>query len=167
MMRDVQTGVSAGGWRGSNRAGGLAFHNCQTDAASFYHLLGSLAASPKVVLSYQGKEVRNGTEVQHLHSNANQAGQVFAPGMQQLSAMDFYLDAATHLPVATTFNVHPDNDALTNLPTEVDFSDYRLMNGVMVATHIRRYQQGNLMLDLEVAGASFNSGLPLSLFAVK
>jgi hypothetical protein len=166
-IRDAQTGVSLGTWIApSGLSGQFAYHNCLTDAAWFFPALGSLAATPNVVLTYVGQETRNGAAVQHLHSYVYQAGQTSILGSQQLSAMDFYLDATTLLPVATTFNAHPDNDANTNLLIEIDFANYQLINGVAIPTNIQRYQQGNLMFDLVVTGAFFNSGLPLSQFAV-
>ncbi|PSH04764.1 MAG: hypothetical protein CXZ00_05170 [Acidobacteria bacterium] len=167
VIRDVRSKAPHGEWKApNNRSGTLSSHNCLTDAAWFIPALGSLAAAPNVVLTYVGKEVRKGVEVQHLHSYVYEAGQGSVPGMKELSGMDFYLDAATLLPVATTFNAHPDHDALTNLLVEIDFTDYQRMNGVLVPKHIQRYQQGALILDLIVTGASFNSGLQPALFAI-
>jgi hypothetical protein len=118
------------------------------------------------VLSYVGAETRNDVTVQHIRSYLYQAGQISTLGPQQLSVMDFYLDATTLVPVALTFNTHPDDDANTNLLVEVDFSNYRTINGVAVPTHIQRYLQGNLIEDIDVSSASFNTGLTLSSFAV-
>ena len=80
--------------------------------------------------------------------------------------MDFYLDATTLLPVAITFNAHPDNTANTNLLVEVDFSNYQAFNGVTVPTQIQRALQGNVLVDITISGASFNTGLPLSDFTI-
>ena len=79
--------------------------------------------------------------------------------------MDFYLDGVTLLPSAVTFNAHPDNNSMTNLLIEIDFSNYQTLNGIVVPAHIQRYQQGSLMLDMSVTGAVFNAGLSLSIFA--
>lgn len=167
-IRDAQTGVPLGQWFAPNNASGyFASQNCSTDAVWFFPVLGSLAAGPNVVLSNIGATTWNGASVQHIQSyvyQSNQAGLV--PSPQQLSTMDFYLDATTLLPVAVTFNVHPDNDATTNLLVEVDFSNYQALNGVFAPTHIQKYQQGNLMVDMVVTGALFNTGLSLSTFAV-
>lgn len=35
-----------------------------------------------------------------------------------------------------------------------------------IALHIQKYSQGNLLLDVEVSSATFNTGLSLSLFAI-
>jgi hypothetical protein len=166
-IRDAQAGAPIGQWISPNNSSGkFVPHNCWTDAVWFFPALGSLAAGPNVVLSYIGQESRNGATVQHIQSYQYQTGQFPSPSPQQLSTMDFYLDANTFLPVALTFNAHPDNDANTNLLVEVDFSNYRAIGGVVVPLHIQKYQQGNLMIDVVVSGASFNTGLPLTIFAI-
>jgi hypothetical protein len=167
-IRDASTGVPQGKWISESGASGLfASQNCATDAAWFFPVLGSLAAGPNVVLTYVGQETRNGEAVQHIQSyvyQANSAG--VNPSPQQLSTMDFYLDAATLMPVAIIFNAHPDNNASTNLPTEVDFSNYQIFNGILVPTHIQRFLQGNVLVDITISSASFNTGLPISDFAI-
>ncbi len=167
-IRDASTGMAQGQWIAQSAKSGLfAFQNCATDAVWFFPALGSLAAGPNVVLAYIGQETRNGAAVQHIQSyiyQQNPSG--VSPSPQQLSTMDFYLDATTLLPVAITFNAHPDNTASTNLLIEVDLSNYQVMNGAMVPTHIQRSQQGNVLVDITVSGASFNTGLPLSDFTI-
>ena len=166
-IRDVQTGVQQGQWFAPNNASGyFASHNCWTDTVWFFPALGSLAAGPNVVLSYIGQESRNGGTVQRIQSYVYQSVWFPDPSPQQLSIMDFYLDATSFLPVAVTFNVHPDNDATTNLLVEIDFSNYQTTNGVAVPMHIQRYLQGNLLVDVVVSGASFNTGLTLSVFTI-
>jgi hypothetical protein len=167
-IRDASTGVAQGKWIAQNGVSGLfASQNCAMDAVWFFPALGSLAAGPNVVLIYVGEETRNGAAVQHIRSyvyQSNSSG--LSPSPQQLSAMDFYLDATTFLPAAVNFNAHPDNNAGTNLPVEIDFSSYQVLNGVMVPTSIQRYLQGNLMVDITISSASFNTGLPLSDFTI-
>ncbi len=163
-IRDTSTGVALGQWLAPNGASSLfAFQNCVTDAVWFFPVLGSLAAGPNVVLSYAGQETRNGGEaVQHIQSYIYQSNSI----VQQWSTMDFYLDATTLLPVAVTFNAHPDNSATANLLVEVDFSNYQTMNGVMVPSRIQRSLQGNVLVAITITGASFNTGLPLSDFTI-
>jgi hypothetical protein len=166
-IRDAQTGIQQGQWFAPNSVSGyFAFHNCWTDAVWFFPALGSLAGGPNVVLSYIGPENRNGGAVQHLQSYVYQSVQFPDPTPQQLSIMDFYLDATTLLPVAVTFSAHPDDDATTDLLVEIDFSNYQSINGVAVPIRIQRYQQGNLMADVTLSGASFNTGLALSTFTI-
>jgi hypothetical protein len=164
-IRDAQTGVPLGQWvTPANASGSFASHNCWTDAAWFFPALGSLSASSKVTLSYIGQESRNGTIVQHIRSYNSQTIQF--PTLQSLGTIDFYLDASTLLPVTLTFNTHPDNDAANNLLVEVDLSNYQNVGGVAVPMHIQRRQQGNVLLDIVLDSATFNIGLPLTIFAV-
>ncbi len=168
-VRDAQTGSQLGQWINPDGSSGLyAPQNCWTDAVWFFPALGSLAAGPNVVLSYVGQETRNGSEVQHIESYIYQANWPagVTPTAMQLSIMDFYLDAGSFLPVAVTFNAHPDNDANTNVSFEVDFANYQSQSGVMVPMHVQRLQQGSLMVDLMLSSASFNAGLSLSRFAI-
>lgn len=168
-IRDSQTGGPLGQWINPNNISGyFAPQNCRTDAAWFFPVLGSLAAGQNVVLSYIGLETRNGGSVQHIQSY------VFDPNWpvgvtptdQQLSMIDFYLDATSLLPMAITFNAHPDNDANTNLAVEVDFANYQPTNGVAIPMNIQRYQQGTLIVDLTLSSAALNTGIPLSVFTI-
>ena len=168
-IRDAQTSLSLGQWRSPNNTSGkYASHNCWTDAVWFFPPLSSLGAGSNVVLTYVGQESRNGVAVQHIQSYVYQSDWPtgVTPTPQQLSTMDFFLDATTLLPLAITFNTHPDNDANTSLAVEVDFSNYQAFGSVAVPSRIKRYQQGNLFVDLTVSGASFNTGLQLSTFAI-
>jgi hypothetical protein len=168
-IRDAQTGVPLGEWIAPSNATGLfATQNCATDAVWFFPVLGSLAAGPSAVLSYIGQTTWNDTNVQHIQSYVYQASPTpgLNPSLQQLSTMDFYLDATSFLPVAVTYNVHPDNNSGVNLLVEIDFSNYQKINGMMVPMHIQKSQQGNVMVDVVVSSASFNTGLELSLFTI-
>ena len=169
-IRDASTGVALGKWIAPNGSSGMfASQNCMTDAAWFFPALGSLTVEPNTVLLYVGQEVRNGETVQHVQSYVYQANWAPVPGPtpQQLSAMDFYLDATTLLPSAITFSAHPDNDMGTDISTEVDFSNYQTVNGALVPFHVQKYFNGELILDLSVTSAVLNSGLPLSDFSVQ
>jgi hypothetical protein len=96
--------------------------------------------------------------VQHLHS-------VWAG--QQLSTMDFYLDAATLLPVEIDFNAHPDDDMTTNILFQILFSSYQNVNGAEIPYHIQELFSGALLLDFTASSAVLNSGLSDSLFAIQ
>jgi hypothetical protein len=164
-VRDAQTGARVGQWINPDGSSGpFAFQNCQTDAVWFFPTLGSLAVGPNVVISYIGQETRNGGAVQHLRSYVYQTNPPPGIPTQQLSTMDFFLDATTLLPVAVAYNAHRDDGSMTNLPIEIDFSNYQKQSGVLVPMRIQRYSQGNLLVDMTVTNAAFNTGLSLSAF---
>jgi hypothetical protein len=80
--------------------------------------------------------------------------------------MDFFLDATTLVPAAATFNIHPDNDAGRDIPIEVQFSDYRTVNGVQIPFHVQKFLNNGLILDLQFSSAAVNTGLSATAFAV-
>lgn len=168
-IRDASTGAPTGQWVAPNGTHGMFVpQNCWTDAVWFFPALGSLTGTGNVVLSYMGQETRNGQAVQHIQSYAYQPYRYSgrSPSPQQLTTMNFYLDATTLLPVAVTFNIHPDTDSNANIAVEIDFSDYQGFSGVLVPTHIRRYLQHTLQIDLTITSALVNTGIPPSDFTV-
>jgi hypothetical protein len=86
--------------------------------------------------------------------------------IQQLSTTDVYFDAVSYLPVVIDFSVHPDNNAGLNLPVEIQFSGYKLANGIRTPSRIQKLLQGSLMLELSVTAVAINSGLSDAQFAV-
>jgi hypothetical protein len=76
-----------------------------------------------------------------------------------LSAMDWYLDSATSLPVAVRFTTHPPNDYSLDLSVEVRFSNYQQTNGILVPLHVQKFLNGGLVLDLTFTSATLNSGI--------
>jgi len=166
-VRNSTNGVPAGAWVvNGGTATPYALHNCWTDAAWFFPALSSLAqtANSSFVFKYIGQVQYEGVNAQHV-----QVFQVPPGGItlfQQLSTIDFYLNAATLLPYAVTFNVHPDGNAGMNLPVEVDFSNYQVIQGVVVPMHVQRYQQGALMLDATIQTVLLNQGLTSSAFSI-
>jgi len=168
-IRDASAGVPQGKWTAQDGTSGMfASHNTLTDAVWFFPALGSLAAGPNIVLTYIGQESRNGQSVQHLRSSVFQPAPAVGAGPteQQLSTMDFYLDAATLLPAAEVFNSHPDNDATVDIAVEIDYSDYQPIAGTQVPMHIQRSMSGSPILDITVTSAVVNSGLSLSEFSI-
>jgi hypothetical protein len=166
-IRDAQTGTALGEWiLPGGTSGRFASYNCQTDAVWFFPALGSLTTGQNVVLSYIGQETHNGASVQHLQSYLYQPLQSVAVGSQPTSAMDFYLDATTLLPTTITFNIHADNNAGLSIPVEIDFSNYQVVNGVVIPMHIQKYLQGTLMVDLTISSSVVNTGIALSNFTI-
>jgi hypothetical protein len=165
-VRNAATGVPRGAWKKDNgTVTAFATHNCWTDAAWFFPAFSSLtqAANPNFVFQYMGQEEHGGVNTQHV--------QVFQPSkgrlLQHLSIIDFYLDPASSLPLAIAFQAHPDKDAARDVPEEVRFADYQAVGGILVPFHIQRMLNGDVILDITVTSATFNSGLPDSMFTLQ
>jgi hypothetical protein len=146
----------------------MANHNCISGEVWFFPALSvlSLVSNENFAFTYIGPEVRNSVSVQHiqivqLSSEGSVTGQFFST----LSATDVYLDSSSYLPVAMTFNVHPDDAANTNIPVEIDFLNYEPVHGVQIPFHIRKFVNGSLLLDLSVQSAELNTGLTTATFS--
>jgi hypothetical protein len=166
-VRNTSSGVPGGAWETN---GGtptpFAQHNCWTDAAWFFPALTSLSqtANPNFVFSYVAREQHGGLDTQHIR-----VYQWFPHGAPSaaLSTMEFYLDATSFLPIAIGFQSHPDDNMGTNLPTEIDFANYQSVNGFQLPFHFQKIFGGSVILDVLVTSASFNTGLPDSLFTLQ
>jgi hypothetical protein len=171
-LSSTATSGSAGSW---SRADGVlhtvANHNLFTDSSWFFPslLLARLVSSQDVVLSLAGQETRNGQSVIHVAASRGFPGASprAAALLQHLSQMDVYLDPSTLLPVALAFNTHPDADAGQDIPVEIHFSDYRLVNGVQMPFHVQKFLNNGLVLDLQFDSAAFNTGLSATDFEAR
>jgi hypothetical protein len=168
-IRTAQSGVPQGQWLAANGSyDSMAAHNCMTDAAWFFPALSILSqlSNPNLTATYIGQETRNGVGVYHLRlsiqSPADPSGL-----LQQLSAEDVYLSGSTYLPVALVFQTHPDNDALTNILVEVDFSNYQSINGVLIPFGVQKSINGSMFLDITIQSAVLDSGLAQSSFTAQ
>src|SRR2546426_8496118 len=86
---------------------------------------------------------------------------------QSLSTTDFYLDSSSLLPVAVAFNSHPDNDDGMDIVMTINFANYQQVNGFQVPFSIQEFMFGGLVLDISITGATINSGISDSVFAIQ
>jgi hypothetical protein len=118
---------------------------------------------------YIGSETRQGVQVEHLRLSKAILG--LPDDMQaiasKLSSSEVFLDSTSHLPVAITFNLHPDDDYETDIPVEIRYSDYRLVNGVTVPFSIKRYLNGGQVQELSIQNVAINSGVSVSDFILQ
>jgi hypothetical protein len=167
----------SGSWSGPDgMAHPIAYHNLLTGAAPLFPAFAiasglvptnrSLSFSP--FANHLGRETKNGQAVEHLTLAQSSTDLRLSGGssFEHLSQLDFFLEPSTLLPIALTYNIHPDNNALLDIPVEIQFSDYHSVNGAQIPFHIQKFINNSLVLDLQVQSATFNSGLPTSTFAV-
>jgi hypothetical protein len=169
-IRDASAGIPRGKWADESGKSGLyAVHNIMTDSVWFFPAFGSLAGGTNVVLSYVGDEEFRDHAVHHLRSYTLTSLWPSAahPSQQDLSTVDYYIDVATSLPVATVFNQHPDNDAHVNFVTEIDFSNYQTVAGIDVPMQIWRSVNGTAELEIDLTGVQVNTGLTAADFSIE
>lgn len=170
-LRQEIRDATSGAWLGPDGVPhAMAVHNCWVDAPWFYPglILAALATDQTLTVSSMGQEVHAGRPAYHLvvsHIITGQARAV-AASIQQLSAMDLYLDLRSLLPVALAFNVHANDDAEVTLPEEIRFDAYQTFHGVQAPTRIQKYLQGSLTLDINATSVVVNSGVSASLFTL-
>jgi hypothetical protein len=167
-IKNTSGNPTTGSWSGPNGISyAIAVHNLVTEPAWFFPdftvargLLGSTYSA-----TYVGHETWNSTAVEHVVIYQQSAASSSIPGIvQHLSQQDLYLDSSTFLPVAMTFNVHPDNITTEDIPLTIGFSDYRVVNGAQVPFHVQKYMNNGLILDLQFQSAALNTGLSTSSF---
>jgi hypothetical protein len=163
-VRNFVNGVPGGAWkRDADTSKTYAYHNCWTDATWFFPAFSSLAqtGNPNFIFSYLGQQQHGRVNTEHLRVYQLGLGPI-----PQLSTMDFYLDAVSLLPLAVAFKVHPDNDLLTDIPIEINFANYRPVNGIQVPFRFQRMFNGSVILDVTVTNIFLNTGLSDSTFSL-
>lgn len=158
-----------GAWTGPDGVSHLiAFHNLLSEPAWFFP---AFAISHRLSAGYVATDLgpHNGQQVEHISVLQTSLSQLpsAAPELQHLTQVDFYLDLKTLLPAAIAFNVHPDDNELLDIPVEIRFADYRVVNGVQVPFHVQKFLNNSLMLDFEVQNVTLNSGLSASEFSIQ
>ena len=170
-IRNNLSGIPRGSQTGKDGVKqATALHNCWTDPAWFFAGLSSLleTSNRNFIFSYIGQEKRDGISVEHLRVDQLWGGRPKEMLIvQRLSTLDFYLDSVSLLPLVVAFNVHPDDDMLTDIPAEVRFGDYRLVSGIQVPFRIQRLFNGGLLFDVLVTNAQVNTGLSDTQFSVQ
>lgn len=165
-IRQAMSSGTSGVWsNGDGQSHPIAGHNLLTDAAWYFPLfvIQRLLSDPNASVTFVGLEGRiahfQATESAQLSSPAGASAQI-----AHWSQIDLYLDSTTLLPVRLSFNTHPDNNGLLDIPVTVDFSSYQTVNGATVPMHVQRSVNGTRLLDIQVQSASFNTGLTPSTF---
>lgn len=137
----------------------MAAHDLFGDPTWFFptFLINHVLTSPNYAISPLDAETQEGVAVEHL--KVYQAESAGSGLIQSLSQIDLYLNSSTLLPMSMVFNTPADNNARVNIPIEVKFSNFQLVQGVSIPYHIQEYIQNGLALDLTVTGVQVNSGL--------
>jgi hypothetical protein len=171
-IQNLTADTPAGSWSGPDAVShAISYHNLLAEPAWFFpaFAIARRLSNSNYIATYIGHESHNGQTVEHVSvSQTSSSGSAYgALLLQHLSQVDFFLDSATLLPSAIAFNVHPDNNALPNIPVEVRFSDYRPINGAQAPFHVQKYLNNGLVLDFQAGSITLNSGLSPSQFTAQ
>lgn len=165
-IRGTASSMPSGTWsHGDGKTHPIAGQNLFTDAAWYFPLfvVQRLLSDPKASITFVGLEGNLA------HFQATESISVSGPtgASEQIahwSQIDLYVASTTLLPSRLTFNTHPDNNGLLDIPVVIDFSNYQTVSGVTMPMHVQRSVNGTLQLDIQVQSASFNAGLTPSTF---
>lgn len=142
-----------------------ASHNLWSDPVWFFPPLSMLASvsEPTVEFQFIGTEELNGQTVHHIRvqRRINAPDRIVA-SVLKLSAMDYYLDASSYLPVQSVYQSHPEHSTATNIQHTVKFSSYESREGISYPAVIEEYINGSLVLRIEVTSISLNHHLSSS-----
>jgi hypothetical protein len=164
-----------GAWSGPDGIlHGTPSHNLMTDPTWFFPAttLANALSSAGNVISYIGPETHNDQPTIHIRISQPLPSTFEAPPqaatlIEHLTQMDLYLSSGTTIPVALTFNVHPNNNAFVDAEVEIRFSDYQVVSGISIPFHLQEYLNGGPVLDLQFSSAILNAGLPSTLFQIQ
>lgn len=168
---DISQTPLTGSWSGPDSIWhAMAYHNLFTEPSWFFptFLVARVLSTSGYAVSAPDSETKNGISVEHV-TVYQQSAQLNVPSKltATLSRIDMYLDASTLLPMAVDFNLHPDSDALTNIPVEITFSNYQNTQGALTPYHIQKFIQDGLNLDFTVTSVQFNTGIANTDFQVQ
>jgi hypothetical protein len=135
-------------------------------------LISSTLAATDYDLSYVGREQRSGANVDHaaLWNHPIGAPPLALLGIQADTQQDIYIDSSSTLPIAIDLKLraayqdtsiqHWEKNVFA--PEEIRFSDYRSVQGCVIAFHIQVLIAGNLLYDIQISSASINTGVGIT-----
>jgi hypothetical protein len=170
-IHNSSTTPPAGAWSGPDGIPhAIAFHNLLAGPAWFFpaFIISQGLTTSGYVATYVGAETHNGEAVHHvsLSQPSLLPNTRSAASSVHLTQVDLFLDSTTLLPSAIAFNVHPDNNALLDIPVEIRFSNYTPVNGAKVPFRIQKFLNNTLILDFQANSVVLNSGLTASSFSL-
>ena len=163
---ESQTSFASGqtcSWSGTNGVSHLVpRHNCMGNVAWFLPMMALFRnQQPGAVNTFLVGSTA-GAASQLLDIRQQQTPPAMFPSdaaaalLTHLSTVDIYLDPTSYLPTGLAYNLHPDQNAGSDIPVQVVFTNYRTVSGVSVPFRIQRYVNGTLQLNLTVTQASAN-----------
>jgi hypothetical protein len=112
-------------------------------------------------ISYIGLETRSGAQVNHVRIEKMDPDNI----PSSLATKDFFIDSQYQI-LASLDQIQPKDASTIELPHEVQFSDYRLVSGLLVPFSITDIIFGQHTSTIQLSQIVFKSGLTDSDFAL-
>jgi hypothetical protein len=130
------------------------------------YFLSAVVQDTSTSITYVGMETKNGSQVHHIRAQKVFGRDADPSGiLGKLTRRDFFVDCTTFQVVATLDMVHPARASTLSYPREMQFSDYRTINGILVPFSIMEVATGQRTYSIQLTQVTFNSGLQDSDFA--
>lgn len=167
-ISSLRNGTAVGAWSGADGVQhAIASHNLLAGAGwplPAFQLM-PLLQDPTIVVSYLGLE---GNLIHFAaYRQPPGASKAMAASLQHLTRVELWLSSATLLPARINFSIHPDKNAAIDIPVRIEFSNYQTEGGILIPTHVQKYLNGTLLLDLQIQSAAINTGIPASEFSIQ
>ncbi len=126
------------------------------------------ALSPLSRVLYLGQETLEGRPVHHVRVEKQFPGRPAdkAAILNNLTAVEFWLDATTLLPLKRAQTVPSRETVTITFPVEFYYSDYRTVNGVLLPFHVLMFVRGQKFREIQFTSASVNDPPTMSDFEV-
>jgi len=130
-------------------------------------LILSALANPDSAFLYIGQEILNGVPTQHIQVWNTFASTSHLQNLLPFSKKDMWFDTSSGLPLKFAFLRRAGGGAVTPIPVELFFSNYKNVTGVLYPFHINKSYNGTPWQTITIQSVSFNTGLTDAQFQVK
>jgi len=124
------------------------------------YFMSTVAQDTSTSVIYVGLETKNSNQVHHVRTQKVFPSNADASAiLTKLTTRDFFIDSATFHLVSTLDMVHPVNASTIDYSHEMQFSDNRFVNGVLVPFSIVEVATGQRTYSIQLNQVTFNTGL--------
>lgn len=116
-------------------------------------------ADKSVGISYIGLEARVGASVHHIRIGGGQKDPNALLNGYFNSAKDLYIDSTSLHLLSVVDQVHLRDNLAIQVPREVQFSNYQVVTGILIASTVNESIYGQPTLTLQLNQTTFNTGL--------
>jgi hypothetical protein len=122
--------------------------------------IATVAQDPSFSVNYIGLEAKDESSVYHIRTQKIFSSRTDPSGiLTKLTIRDFYIDSVSFQLVSTSDMVHPTDASTVDYPREMQFSNYRAVNGVLVPFTVAEVATGQRTYLIQLDQVTFNSGL--------
>jgi hypothetical protein len=152
--------------RGTDHKHDHSFEQSLTAQSALFPLpwLTAKLADKNLQVNGLGMESIENVSCQHLRLSRAWQSDKALRAYAKFTETDLWLDSNTGLPAKVSFERRKGWGAVPAIAVSIEYSDYRLVDGIQYPFHIKQYINGTLWADIHVQNVQFNTGLTASAF---